>query len=81
MQVLGKFVANSLNEVHKKKLASIAIPALGTGIHDVPPEVSAEIMFNELCEFYRLHPRTLLRDVRFVVNPCDIETVQVGIHN
>jgi len=81
LQVLGKFVANSLNEVHKKKLASIAIPALGTSIHGVPPEVSAEVMFDELCEFCRLHPRTSLRDVRFVVNLCVIETVQVGIHH
>ena len=68
-------------EAHKKNLVSIAIPALGTGIHGVPPEVSAEVMFDELCEFCRLHPRTSLRDVRFVVNLCDIQTVQVGIHH
>ena len=81
MQVLGKFVANSLMEAHKKNLASIAIPALGTGGLGVPPEVSAEVMFDDLCEFCRLHPRTSLRDVRFVVYPSDIQTVQVGIHN
>ena len=81
MQVLGKFVANSLMEAHKKNLASIAIPALGTSGLGIPPEVSAETMFDELCEFCRLHTRTSLRNVRFVVYPSDVQTLQVGIHN
>jgi len=81
MQVLGKFVANSLMEAHKTNLASIAIPALGTSGLGIPPEVSAETMFDELCEFCRLHTRTSLRNVRFVVYPSDVQTLQVGIHN
>ena len=81
MQVLGKFVSNSLMEAHKKNLGSIAIPALGTGGHGAPPEVIAEVMFDELCEFCRLHPRTSVKDVRFVVYPSDIQTVQVGIQH
>jgi len=81
LQVLGKFVDLSLMEAHKKNLASIAIPALGTGTHGVPPEVSAEVMFDEVCEFCRLHPRTSVKDVRFVVYPSDVQTVQVGIQH
>ena len=81
MQVLGKFVANGLKEAHNKNLASIAVPALGTGTHGVPPDVSAEVMFDEVCEFCRLHPRTSLRDMRFVVNLFDITILQVGIHH
>ena len=77
--MLGKFVANSLKEAHKKNLASIAIPILGTG--DIPTDVIGEVMFDELCEFCCFRPDTKLRDVRFVVHPEDDKTAQVGIHH
>ncbi|KAI0242563.1 Protein mono-ADP-ribosyltransferase PARP14 [Lamellibrachia satsuma] len=75
-EILGKLIANSLSTVHKKKLGSIAIPAIGTGVLRVPPEVVATVMLDELCEFSRLNPQTQLRDVRFVVYPKDDQTVQ-----
>ena len=65
--------------MHKKKLGSIAIPALGTGVLGVPPEVVAMVMLDELFEFSRLNPQTPLREVRFVVYPGDAGTVQVNI--
>ena len=79
LQILGKFVGNSLSIVHQNKLRSIAIPAIGTGGLGFPPEVVAEVMLDELFEFSRLNPQTPLREVRFVLYQEDDTTVQVSM--
>ena len=77
LEVLGRFVANSLKEAHKKNIAPIAFPILGSG--DIPTDVIGEVMFEELCEFCCMRPDTKLRDLRFVVHPEDDKAAEVSI--
>ena len=71
-------MANSLLEIHNKKLASIAFPSIGTGHRHFPPEVVAGVMLDEVVKFSRLHPNTPLTDVRFVLYPSDHQVIQVS---
>ena len=79
LQTLSQFLRNCFREVHKKKLKSIAIPAIGTGKLLFPHRLVATVMLKEFRKFSCDHPQTSLRDVRFVVHPKDLAIIQVNL--
>lgn len=72
-------MANSFKVAHVHKLSSIALPAIGTGIHGFPPDVVAEVMLDELRKFSSGNSQTHLRDVRFVMYEKNVHTTQASV--
>lgn len=66
-KVLCSAVLESLKLADTAGLSSIAIPALGTGIFNVPAEVCAQASFKAVDEFASSHPNTPLHQVKFVL--------------
>ena len=58
---------NSLLRAHELKLASIAFPALATGVAAFPVEECATVMLAAVREFAAAHPDTSLQRVVFVL--------------
>ena len=56
----------------KQNLSSIAIPALGTGIFNVPVDICAQECFNALTDFCESVHSSSLSDVRLVLQPTSI---------
>ena len=56
----------------KHNLSSITIPALGTGIFNVPVDICAQECFNALCDFCESMHSSSLSDVRLVLQPASI---------
>ena len=73
-QILKEILNKCLQEADNKNMASVAFAAIGTGILHFPPDQVAEIYFNEVISYDQQHPKTSLRDVRFVV--FDSPTIQ-----
>ncbi len=64
--------------VASQKLASIAIPALGTGSLGWPCMDVAKTIYETICEFDTNQGKTgVLKDVRLVVFDKDLRTCQV----
>ena len=76
--MLSKFLRAVLNQAHSSGFSSLATPAIGTGNLRIPPTSAAQWMFSEVEEFSRNHPRTPLRDIRFVLYSRDTPTVTVS---
>ena len=70
---------NILNEASKKKLSSVAFPAVGTGILGFPADVVATCMFEVVDCFSSSNPSTSLQEVRCVVYGNDTKTFDVSI--
>ncbi|KAL6054938.1 O-acetyl-ADP-ribose deacetylase [Balamuthia mandrillaris] len=58
-------VKNSLLLAHKRKMESIAMPAIGSGIFGFPKPLCAELMFQTTIDFFNEFPKSKLRLVRF----------------
>ena len=56
----------------KHNLSSITIPALGTGIFNVPVDICAQECFNALCDFCESMHSSSLSDVRLVLQSASI---------
>ena len=56
-----------LSTAHSQNAASIAIPAIGTGLLAIPEQLVAKIMFEEVANFSKDNPTSKLNDVRFVI--------------
>ena len=57
----------------KHNLSRIAIPALGTGIFNVPVDICAQECFNALCDFCESMHSSSLSDVQLVLQSASIE--------
>ena len=66
---------NSLSECHKRKLASIAVSAISSGIFGFPKRRCAKILFSTVLQFFRAEPASSVDLVRFT--NFDKETVEV----
>ncbi len=64
-ELLASVVRGSLLKAEEMKLASIALPAISSGIFGFPKERCAEIMIAMAKEFYREHPQSALRRICF----------------
>lgn len=58
---------NSLKRAMELGLASIAFPALGTGVGGFPMQEAAQVMINAICTTLRNTPQTSLTRVVFVL--------------
>ena len=63
---------NACKCADEHKLSSIAIPALGTGIFNVPVDICAQECFNALCDFCESMDSSSLSDVRLVLQSASI---------
>ncbi len=70
-EYIRKAIRSSLNLAFKKKLKSIAIPALGCGTGKFPYKDAAKIMAEEVARHVLENPETSLRDVLFVLKDND----------
>lgn len=71
---LRKFVRNCLIEAEKRRLNSIAIPAVGTGVLGFPSDLVVNSLFNEADKFSASNPNTTVNEIRFVIYDKDQKT-------
>ena len=65
--IIGDATRNSLLRAEELKLESIAFPALATGVAAFPVDECAEVMIGAVREYEKLHARSTIRRVRFVL--------------
>lgn len=64
---LAAAVTGSLRVAEELGLASLAFPAISTGIFGFPKDRAAEVTLATLCAFFDIHPAGSLRLVRLVL--------------
>lgn len=64
---LRRAVVASLELADQEGLASVALPAISTGIFGFPKDQAAEVTFDALQEFDRAHPESSLKQVRLTL--------------
>ena len=69
-------IKKSLYEAQKRKLSSIAIPAIGTGNLQFPHNRVAAASFDEVMTFSKNNPSSVLKEVHLVVYHKDLSSVQ-----
>jgi len=77
-QILRKLLRAILQTAHGDRLASLAMPAFGTGILKIPHDLVARVMYEEVAAFSAAEPRSTLRDIRFVLFDRDVKSIQVS---
>jgi len=77
VEVLRQFIKNVLEVSDKRRLRTVAIPAVGTGGLDFPADVVASCLFNECDKFSASHSPTTLSEVRIVIYEKDQTTFDV----
>jgi O-acetyl-ADP-ribose deacetylase (regulator of RNase III) len=65
--LIHRATMNSLKRATDLGLASIALPALGTGVGGFPADEAARVMIDATCMMLRCTPQTSLRRVQFVL--------------
>ncbi|XP_022096545.1 poly [ADP-ribose] polymerase 14-like isoform X2 [Acanthaster planci] len=73
---LATLVQSLLKQAETLKMVSMAIPALGTGNLNYPPDVTARVMYEAVVTFSSQHPNAVLKDIRFVVYDKDTKTIK-----
>lgn len=76
LQELRGIIKKCLNEAQKRKLVSIAIPALGTGNLGYPRDRVAAASFEEVLAFSKNNPGSSLREIHLVVYDKDTPSVK-----
>ena len=67
-----------LEQADQDGQTSIAIPAIGTGNLGFPPDVTAQVMYEEALSFSQQNPDGPLNDIRFVIYQQDYPTIKVS---
>lgn len=70
-----QIVTELLNKANENKCASIALPALGTGILQYPREKVAQWMFASVNDYFKKNPSSTIKEVLFVLFDKDTETI------
>jgi O-acetyl-ADP-ribose deacetylase (regulator of RNase III) len=65
-ELLRQAVWNSLIAADSRKLASIALPAISSGIFGFPKDRCARILVQTAVDFCEAHPASSVTDIRFV---------------
>jgi putative ATPase len=73
--LLRQAVTSALSLAHERGLASLALPAISTGIFGFPKERGAAVITRAIVEFCEAHPESTLRDIRITL--IDAPTVEV----
>ena len=66
-KIIADATRNSLSRAEELKLASIAFPALATGVAAFPVDECAQAMIGAVRDYERDHPESSIRVVRFVL--------------
>ena len=77
-QTLRKIVTDTLNIASQNNFTTVGLPALGTGVLDIPRDVAAEVMFDVIGEFSKTN-LTTVKDVRIVLYHKDQQTIDVSV--
>lgn len=72
---LGAAVTNTLDLAEREGCATVAMPAISSGIFGFPKERCAEILFERAEAWFAAHPGSVLRELRFT--NIDAPTVRV----
>ncbi|KAL0994160.1 hypothetical protein UPYG_G00118530 [Umbra pygmaea] len=70
-RILRTIIRDCLNEVEKRRMASVSFPAIGTGNMGFPRDLVCRLFLQEVDEFRPNH----LKEVSIVVHPSDTTTV------
>ena len=65
-ELLGRAVTKSLTEAQARKATSIAFPALGTGLFNVPPQTASSALLQAIIDFPYINDK-VLTDIRVVI--------------
>lgn len=65
-----------MQKCHSSRKASIAFPAIGTGILGFPHDVAAKIFFQESKEFEQRVSNSSIKEVSFVVYSQDVKSIE-----
>lgn len=74
-ELLRSAVTEALLAADREGLASVAMPAISSGIFGFPKPLCAEILVSAGMEFSAAHPQTSVREIRYT--NYDAETVEV----
>jgi O-acetyl-ADP-ribose deacetylase (regulator of RNase III) len=66
---LRRAVKSSLRLAHDLNFESLSMPAISSGIFGFPKDKCAEILFSTVLEFFKEHPESSIKKVRF----CNID--------
>ena len=77
-QTLRRLINSVLTEAGNRKLKSIALPALGTGILAFPAVVACRCVYEEIDKFSAGNKTTSVKEVRMVVFETDQATFNVN---
>ncbi len=69
---LTKIVLACLQKAERNEYASISFPAIGTGAHSYPPDLSAKAIVNSLKQFVQKSPNPNLKIIRMVIFQSEI---------
>ncbi|XP_072026036.1 protein mono-ADP-ribosyltransferase PARP14-like [Amphiura filiformis] len=75
-KILQSMIKKILVQANKSGMASISIPAIGTGNLGFPRDVTARVMYEAVAEFSKENATSSLIDIRFWVYDKDIPTIQ-----
>lgn len=75
-QVVHKVMTDSLEMASKHNKRSILYCAMGTGQLRYPVDLVAMTMYQAVIEFDQKHPKTTLKDVKFILYPKDFSTLK-----
>lgn len=64
---LAAAVSGALELAEQRGLASLAMPAISTGIFGFPKQLAAQVIWQAIKDFARAHPGGGLRDIRLVL--------------
>ncbi|XP_072025000.1 protein mono-ADP-ribosyltransferase PARP14-like [Amphiura filiformis] len=76
LQILQTAVKKILKTAGKYGVASVALPAIGTGNLGFPRDVTARAMYEAVAEFSRENASSSVKDIRFWVYDKDQPTIQ-----
>lgn len=77
LQNLEEAITFCLKKTEEFGLKSITFPAIGTGGFGFPKTIVSKLMFDVVFRFSSSHTLKNLQEVHFLLNPQDIDNIQV----
>lgn len=77
LQVLEDVINFCLKKTEELGLKSITFPAIGTGGFGFPKIIVSKLMFDVVFRFSSSHTWKNLQEVHFLLNPKDLDNIQV----